>query len=103
MPVVESTDAFWAAKHREPAAAADRSKGYDTIHLPSSNPTGIFLAFVAVIYGFAMIWHIYWLAIAGLIGGLLVGLIQAWRPEREIEITPQEIVAYESRVAGGVA
>jgi hypothetical protein len=30
-------------------------------------------------------------------------LIHAWRPEKEIEITPDEILAYESRAAGGAA
>jgi cytochrome o ubiquinol oxidase subunit 1 len=61
------------------------------------------MAFFAVIFGFSMIWHIFWLAIIALIGGVLVGLVQAWRPEREIRITPQEILAYESHAAGGAA
>jgi cytochrome o ubiquinol oxidase subunit I len=72
------------------------------LHLPRNNPTGIFLAFFAVLFGFAMIWRIDWLAIIGLVGGFLVVVVQAWRPEEEIEITPQTIAAHEAR-AGGVA
>jgi cytochrome o ubiquinol oxidase subunit 1 len=103
LPLVESTDAFWVAKQRQNENARAPADAYTSVHIPRSNPTGIFLAFFAVIYGFAMIWHIFWLAIAALIGGLLVGLIQAWRPEREIEITPQEILVYEARATGGAA
>ena len=50
-----------------------------------------------------MIWHIYWLAACGLVGALIVGLVHAWRPETEIEVTPEEILAHESLASGGVA
>jgi cytochrome o ubiquinol oxidase subunit 1 len=103
LPLVQSLDAYWALKHGESDATAARPTGYSAIRVPRGNPTGIFMAFFAVIYGFAMIWHIYWLAIPGLFGGLIIVLMQAWRPEHEIEITPEEIIAYESGVARGVA
>jgi cytochrome o ubiquinol oxidase subunit 1 len=102
LPLVQSLDAYWVAKHGESNGAAAPT-AYSAVRVPRGNPTGIFLAFFAVIYGFAMIWHIYWLAILGVVGGLIIALMQAWRPEREIEITPEEIIAYESGVARGVA
>jgi cytochrome o ubiquinol oxidase subunit 1 len=103
LPLVESTDAFWIAKQRRNESAQAPAEPYTSVHLPRSNPTGIFLAFFAVIYGFAMIWHIWWLAAIGFVGALLVFLVQAWRPEQEIEITPQEILAYEAHAARGAA
>ena len=103
LPLVTSRDAYWVAKHGGSRAGSEAQASYSAVHLPRSNPTGIFLAFFAVIFGFAMIWHIYWLAIFGLAGGVVIGLIQAWRPEAEIEISPQEILEYESRAAGGAA
>jgi cytochrome o ubiquinol oxidase subunit 1 len=95
LPRVSGTDAYWTMKsslNREQAPAA-----YTTVHVPRSNPTGIFLALPAVIFGFAMIWHITWLAVSGLLGGLLVLLMQAWRPEQENEISAEQIAAYEAR------
>jgi cytochrome o ubiquinol oxidase subunit 1 len=95
LPRVSGTDAYWTMKsslNREQAPAA-----YTTVHVPRSNPTGIFLALSAVIFGFAMIWHITWLAVSGLLGGLLVLLMQAWRPEQEYEISAEQIAAYEAR------
>jgi cytochrome o ubiquinol oxidase subunit 1 len=103
LPLVRGLDAYWAAKHGESDLTTARPKGYSPIRVPHGNPTGIFMAFFAVIYGFAMIWHIFWLAILAFVGALIIALMQAWRPEREIEITPDEIIAYESGVARGVA
>jgi cytochrome o ubiquinol oxidase subunit 1 len=103
LPMVQGLDAYWAAKHAESDATATRPAGYSLIRVPRGNPTGIFMAFFAVIYGFSMIWHIFWLAILAFVGVLIIALMQAWRPEREIEITPEEVIAYESGAARGVA
>jgi cytochrome o ubiquinol oxidase subunit 1 len=102
LPQVQSTDAYWASNHGA-ATSPSESSGYKTVHLPRNSAIGFFLAFFAVVYGFAMIWHIYWLAACGIAGSLIVVLIHAWRPESEIEITPDEILAYESRAVGGAA
>ena len=64
------------------------------LHLPRGNPTGVFLAFFAVVLGFALIWHIWWMAIAGLLGALAVGLLQAWRMDNENEISAEEVAAF---------
>jgi len=103
LPLVHGLDAYWTAKHGDSDATAARPSGYRTIRVPRGNPTGIFMAFFAVFYGFAMIWHIFWLAILAFVGALIVALMQAWRPEREIEVTAEEIIAYESGVARGAA
>ena len=36
--------------------------------------------------GLAMIWHIWWMVTLGVLGGLAVGLIQAWRIDNETEV-----------------
>jgi len=52
------------------------------------------LAFFAVVLGFALIWHIWWLAIGGLLGCLGVGLRQAWRTDTEGEVSAQDVAAF---------
>ena len=72
--------------------------------MPRNNPTGFFVAFFAVVLGFALIWHIWWMAIAGLLGEVTVGLVQAWRTNGEIEISAEEIaMAEKALVAREVA
>jgi cytochrome o ubiquinol oxidase subunit 1 len=95
MPQVASTDAYWAMKRRDREAQNSPGDRYEAIHQPRNNPTGFFIAFFAVVIGFALIWHIWWIAIIGLLGALTVGLILAWRTDGEIEISAEAIAASE--------
>jgi len=54
---------------------------------------------LAVALGFALIWHIWWLAIAGLLGSLVVGLLQAWRTDTETVISAEEVAAFHGTPA----
>jgi cytochrome o ubiquinol oxidase subunit 1 len=96
MPQIETADAYWAKKRdglHASEGVADRR--YEAIHQPRNNPTGFFMAFFAVVLGFALIWHIWWMSIAGLLGTVVVGLVHAWRTDREIEIPADEVAAVE--------
>jgi cytochrome o ubiquinol oxidase subunit 1 len=95
LPQVSGLDAFWAAKRLgEPVPVADPQ--YRAIHIPRNNPTGFFLAFCTVIFGFAMIWHIWWMAILGFAGCLAVVMLQAFRTDSEVEISA-EVLAEADR------
>ncbi|MBK4362434.1 cytochrome o ubiquinol oxidase subunit I, partial [Candidatus Hamiltonella defensa] len=37
-------------------------------HMPKNSAAGIIIAAFSVIFGFAMVWHIWWLAIVGVTG-----------------------------------
>jgi cytochrome o ubiquinol oxidase subunit I len=100
LSAVESTDAYWAAKQQGLAVGPPApATSYVPLHLPRSNPTGVFLAFFAVMLGFALIWHIWWMAIAGMLGALFVGLRQAWRTDTEYEVSAEEVAAFYERRA----
>jgi cytochrome o ubiquinol oxidase subunit 1 len=46
------------------------------------------------VLGFALIWHIWWLAIAGLLGALAVCLRQAWRTDTETGVSAEAVAAF---------
>jgi len=96
LPPVERADAFWAMK-QQGGTAQDRNlkRTYETIHVPRNNPTGFFLAFCAVLLGFSLIWRIWWGAELGLLGAIVVGLMQAWRTDGEIEVPAEKVAAFE--------
>jgi hypothetical protein len=76
-------------------AGSDVKRTYETIHVPRNNPTGFFLAFFAVLLGFSLIWRIWWGAELGLLGAIVVGLVQAWRTDGEIEVPAEKVAAFE--------
>ncbi|UMX56852.1 hypothetical protein MJ524_06745 [Escherichia coli] len=70
VPHVHERDAFWEMK--EKGEAAEQPDHYEEIHMPKNSPVQVssFAAF-STIFGFAMIWHIWWLAIVGFAGAII--------------------------------
>jgi len=91
VPLVESTDAYWASKQHKHEQLAESASV--PVVLPRNNPIGILLAFFAVVLGFALIWHIWWMALAGLAGCLVVGLFHAWRTDTETVVSAEQVAA----------
>jgi cytochrome o ubiquinol oxidase subunit I len=97
LPQVTDIDAFWRAKQdrRKQQASSPKEKKFEPIELPKRSATGFVIAFFAVIFGFAMIWHIWWMAGAGIVGGFLTMLAFAFREKEEIEIPVEQIARLE--------
>ncbi len=92
LPQVHGEEAYWSVKQRAREQSREGEKQeYEPIEVPLNNPTGFTCAFFSTIVGFAMIWHIWWMAIVGLVGAFAVFVIFAWRNTVEYEI-PAELV-----------
>jgi cytochrome o ubiquinol oxidase subunit 1 len=91
LPDVSGEDAYWAQKVRAKQAAAADEPRYEAIEMPRNSPTGFVCAFFATITGFALIWHIWWMVIAGLIGAFATFVVFAWRDHDEYEIPAEEV------------
>jgi cytochrome o ubiquinol oxidase subunit 1 len=94
MPNVEDIDDYWRIRQGGQDGRAD-TRPYEHIHVPRNTPTGFVCAFFAVVTGFALIWHIWWMVILGLLGALATFLVFAWRYKDEYEMTATEIAAIE--------
>ena len=98
LPQVEQMDAFWIAKRdgdgQLPVAQAD---AHPHLSLPNPSAMGVVIAFFAVAFGFGAIWHIGWMALAGLCAMVATLLIHAWRPAGETDISPARVAAFEAR------
>jgi cytochrome o ubiquinol oxidase subunit I len=92
LPDVSGEDAYWAQKVRARQAGAAKSDiEYRPIEMPRNSPTGFVCAFFATVTGFALIWHIWWMVIAGLIGAFATFVVFAWRDHDEYEIPADEV------------
>ena len=68
--------------------------------MPRNSPTGFVTAFFAVVTGFALIWHIWWIVILGLLAAATTILVFGWSDDREREISPSEIARMERARSG---
>ena len=92
LPDVSGEDAYWGMKRRaQEEREAKAAKGYAAIEIPRNSPTGFFCAFFATVIGFAMIWHIWWMAIAGGVGAYATFVVFAWRDQDEDVISADEV------------
>jgi cytochrome o ubiquinol oxidase subunit 1 len=93
LPQVQGTDAYWGMKQAGRQAAAETRP--EAIHLPRSSAVGVTLAFFSAIGGFALVWHIWWLAIVCLLGVMIASLAHGWIIDREEAIPASEIEAFD--------
>jgi cytochrome o ubiquinol oxidase subunit I len=93
MPNVKGEEPYWGMKSRaREAMQLSAEPAYEALEVPRNSPTGFITAFFAVVVGFALIWHIWWLAILGLLGAYATFVAFAWRDVAE-RIIPREEVA----------
>jgi cytochrome o ubiquinol oxidase subunit 1 len=102
LPHVGERDAYWNWKQRA-HATPDRPQAYEPIEAPKNSATGFITAFFAVVAGFALIWHIWWMAALGLVGAFVTLLAFAFRHEEEVEISAKQIAQFERRHQAEVA
>jgi cytochrome o ubiquinol oxidase subunit I len=99
VPSVADGDAYWKAKQRSlgsPKLSAP-AREYRPIEMPKSSAIGFINAFFAVVTGFALIWHIWWMAALGLFGAFVTLIVFAFRKEDEIEIPAERVAQFERR------
>ena len=60
---------------------------------------GIYIAGFSFIAGFALIWHIMWLALVGLLGGIACIIIRLCDDDTDYHVTAAEIEQIEEGVA----
>jgi cytochrome o ubiquinol oxidase subunit 1 len=99
LPQVAEKDAFWARKQ---GALAPRGE-YRPIEMPKNSAVGFITAFFAVVTGFSLIWHIWWLAGLGVLGAFVATLFFAFRDKDEIEIPSAELIRFDRTHPVGVA
>ncbi|MER8488446.1 cytochrome o ubiquinol oxidase subunit I [Mesorhizobium australicum] len=92
LPHVENEEPYWSIKQRGiEEQSAETEAAYEPIEMPRNSPTGFVTAFFSTLIGFALIWHIWWLAIVGFIGAYATFVVFAWRDHGDYEIPADEV------------
>jgi len=91
LPEVSGEDAYWGIKERARRdAVLGEEPEYVDIEVPRNSATGVVCAFFATILGFALIWHIWWMAAVGLVCAFATFVVFAWRDRTEYVVTAAE-------------
>ncbi|MBS0216404.1 MAG: cbb3-type cytochrome c oxidase subunit I, partial [Proteobacteria bacterium] len=92
-PVVHDNDAWWDMKQRGYTRPAS---GFKSIHMPKNTAAGIVLAGLSTVLGFAMIWHVWWLAILSFAALLVAAIVHTFNYDRDYHIPADEVVDTEN-------
>jgi cytochrome o ubiquinol oxidase subunit 1 len=93
LPNVKDEEPYWDVKQKALKASQliTPEPEYESIEMPRNTPTGFVTAFFATVTGFALIWHIWWLVILGLVGAYATFVVFAWRDHPEFLIPAEEV------------
>lgn len=94
-PKVKGLDAFWEAK--QDGSAYRQPAQYAPIHMPKNSGAGVVIAAFSVVFGFAMIWHIWWMAIAGFVGMIATWIIHSFNDDVDYYVQVDEIERIEGQ------
>jgi cytochrome o ubiquinol oxidase subunit 1 len=94
-PVVEDLDAFMDMK--EKGIADKQPDQYHDIPMPKNTANGFALGALAFLFGFAMVWYIWWLAILCALGMLFTVISRAFDDDTEYIIPAAEVERVENQ------
>ncbi|MDB5195454.1 MAG: cytochrome o ubiquinol oxidase subunit [Parcubacteria group bacterium] len=89
IPHVHGRDAFWRMKEK---GESGREGPYEDIMLPKNSAIGLFIAGFAFLFGFGMVWHMWWMLPVSLLGIFVTILVRSFATETEY-VVPAAVVA----------
>ncbi|KAA2213396.1 cytochrome o ubiquinol oxidase subunit I [Teichococcus oryzae] len=91
-PHVRDIDAYWDMKEQ---GLSPKTHDFRPIHMPSNTATGVVVGAISTVLGFALVWHIWWLAAVSLLGIIVTPIIHSFTASDGYEVSPETIEAFE--------
>jgi cytochrome o ubiquinol oxidase subunit 1 len=88
IPTVDQIDPLWAHKRGETPLFEDK---YEDFRMPVNTPMAFFIGIFALIFGFSMTWHIFWLSIISFIAIIVCSIIRLTGSDKHELITAKEL------------
>ena len=66
--------------------------------MPKNSGAGIVIAAFATVFGFAMIWHIWWMAIVGFAGIVISWIVKSFDEDVDYYVPVREVEKLETSI-----
>ncbi|WOA54818.1 cytochrome o ubiquinol oxidase subunit I [Dickeya solani] len=95
VPHIQERDAFWEIK--EKGEAYRKPAQYEEIHMPKNTGAGVIISAFSLVFGFAMIWYIWWLAIIGFVGMVATWIVHSFNQDVDYYVPVKEVEKIENQ------
>ncbi|MCP4384933.1 MAG: cytochrome o ubiquinol oxidase subunit I [Hyphomicrobiales bacterium] len=95
IPTVHGRDEFFEMKQR--GVAYQRPERYEAIIMPKNSAFGIIIGGIAFVLGFAMVWHMWWLAIICAVAAAIVIVVRSSDDDTDVVLPPFAVEAIENK------
>lgn len=96
IPTVTSRDAYWEMKkHKKPFT---KHPEYKDIWLPKNSPAGVIVGGFALLFGIAIIWHMWWLLVISFIGVVVTLIVRLTNDEPDYKLHASAVRKHELKV-----
>jgi cytochrome o ubiquinol oxidase subunit I len=93
LPVVRDLDAF--AHMKERGRTRHAVEDYRDIHMPRNTSAGLVIGLFSLAIGFALVWHIWWLAIVGLLGVVVTLILRSYDDDIDYTISAETVAGMD--------
>jgi cytochrome o ubiquinol oxidase subunit I len=91
-PVVSTRDAFWESKH---SRKAPTELEYEPITMPRNTPVGLIIGLLSFVCAFSIIWYVWWLAAAALVGIIVTIIVRSLNDNTEYTLSAAKVAKLE--------
>ncbi|MCZ7856678.1 cytochrome o ubiquinol oxidase subunit I [Agrobacterium salinitolerans] len=92
-PVIHDVDAWADMKKR---GYSRPKEGFIPIHMPKNTGAGVIISAISVVLGFALVWHIWWLAALSMLAIIAVSIAHTFNYNREYYIPASDVSTVEA-------
>ena len=89
LPKINGIDTFWTDK--ENGVAYVKPTQYEDIHMPTNRAAGVVIGLIITTMGFALIWHIWWLAIVSFVAAIVSFIVSSFTKKVDYYVPAAEV------------
>ena len=95
VPAVKGLDEWWTMK--QDGRANEVPAKYEKIHMPRNAAEGVIISAFSLVFGFAFIWHIWWLVIFSTAAMLFTVIARSYNSNVDYYVPAEEVTAIENK------